>query len=202
MTSNKPDINDNIIFVTGYFGAPIETEAARIAAEKDCPMLNLDEEIEKADGRSVLRICMTMGEHEYRNQEYEAIKTILQNTAQYAASTAAATTHLKVTSQTPAEASATENRDKANVASPENNPESALVICCGDGVLQGEMSAALIKKNNLVIIGSEMSSDALWSAAKETKNSYHAFIHFGDEESRRKAFDELHERQKALFSRF
>ena len=47
--------------------------------EHGLPLISLDEEIEKVDGRSVRRICMMMGEHEYRNKEYEALKNISQD---------------------------------------------------------------------------------------------------------------------------
>lgn len=69
-------MKDNMIFVTGPFGAPVMEKAKALSAEKDLPFLSLDDEIERMDGRSVLRICMVMGEHEYRNKEYEALLRI------------------------------------------------------------------------------------------------------------------------------
>lgn len=65
-----------LIFVTGYFGSPIKQLAEKIAAKKNYELLSLDNEIEKSDGRSVLRICMIMGEHEYRNKEYEMLSKL------------------------------------------------------------------------------------------------------------------------------
>lgn len=71
-------MENNIIFVTGFFGAPVMQKAQQLAEEKGYALLSLDEEIEKADGRSVRRICMMMGEHEYRNKEYETLKRITE----------------------------------------------------------------------------------------------------------------------------
>lgn len=71
-------MKNNLIFVTGFFGAPLMQKAQQLAEEHSLPLLSLDEEIEKADGRSVRRICMMMGEHEYRNKEYEALKRIAE----------------------------------------------------------------------------------------------------------------------------
>ena len=68
--------NNKFIFVTGFFGAPVKEIAEKIAAEKHARLISLDDEIEKADGRSVLRICMIMGEHEYRNKEYEMLQKL------------------------------------------------------------------------------------------------------------------------------
>jgi len=67
-----------LIFITGFFGAPLLQKAQQLAEEHDLPLISLDEEIEKADGRSVRRICMMMGEHEYRNKEYEALKKLTE----------------------------------------------------------------------------------------------------------------------------
>ncbi len=146
-----------MIFVTGFFGAPITETAKRIAAEKGYGLLSLDDEIEKDDGRSILRICMVMGEHEYRNKEYEML--------------------LRLT---------------------EDDGGEGLVVCCGDGVLNDEMSRQLISKHRLVIAGTDMTSQQLWEKARTITDSPHAFMHFGDEETKKQAFMELFERQRRL----
>ena len=66
-------MKNTIVFVTGFFGAPVMQTALKIADEENLDIISLDDEIEKNDGRSVRRICMVMGEHEYRNKEYEAL---------------------------------------------------------------------------------------------------------------------------------
>ena len=70
-------MSKNIIFVTGYFGAPIREIAEKTAEREGCALLSLDEEIERADGRSILRICTLMGEYEYRNKENETLSKLL-----------------------------------------------------------------------------------------------------------------------------
>ena len=67
--------NRNII-VTGYFGAPIEETARKLAASEGLDYLSLDEEITKRDGRSIKRLVMMNGEHGYRNQEYEVLQEL------------------------------------------------------------------------------------------------------------------------------
>ena len=61
-----------MIFVTGYFGAPIMEEAER----KGWTVLDLDAKIQEKDGRSIARLCMMGGEHAYRNAEYEAVDAL------------------------------------------------------------------------------------------------------------------------------
>lgn len=204
----KPEL----IFVTGYFGAPIRETAERIADEKGYELISLDDEIERADGRSVLRICMMMGEHEYRNKEYELLSTIV-----YDAESAAAGSAVDVQSAGGANsAKDVENASSAGAAgnakaagavvsagiakAAENANTKNTVILCGDGVLHDEMSRDIIKKHSLIIVGDDMTRDELWENAGSIKDSYHAFMHFGSDESRRKAFDELYERQRKLYA--
>jgi shikimate kinase len=67
----------NIIFVTGFIGSERAGLARQLADESGKKFVDLDQEIEAKDGRSVRRIAMSMGEHEVRNKEYEAVKDLL-----------------------------------------------------------------------------------------------------------------------------
>lgn len=63
--------NPDRIFVTGFMGSDRNGLAEKLAEEYGYETLVLDSEIEKKDGRTIKRICMTNGEHAYRNLEYE-----------------------------------------------------------------------------------------------------------------------------------
>jgi len=67
----------NIIFVTGFIGSDRVGLARHLAAQHNMEFVSLNEMIEVKDGRSILRIAMTMGEHEVRNKEYEALTELL-----------------------------------------------------------------------------------------------------------------------------
>jgi len=69
-------MDNKLIFVTGFYGAPTDKLAKETAEQKGLNLIVLDELIEKKDGRSVQKISMLMGEHEYRNKEYEALEEI------------------------------------------------------------------------------------------------------------------------------
>ena len=63
-------------YVIGYIGSD-RTGAGRALADKlGCPFLVLDDEIERLDGRSIKRMCMINGEHEYRNKEFEVLSKL------------------------------------------------------------------------------------------------------------------------------
>ena len=69
-------MNANLIVVTGCFGAPVREEAFALAQKQGLPLVDLDREIEKRDGRSIRRLVMMNGEHGYRNLEYEILKEL------------------------------------------------------------------------------------------------------------------------------
>lgn len=169
----------DIIFVTGFFGAPIMQRAQRLAAEKDYSLLSLDKEIEKADGRTIRRLCMMMGEHEYRNREYEQLKQIIEET----------------------EGHQPEMATSRPVPAGKSGDAAGLVVACGDGVLLDDMSRELMQKHTILVVGAELSIEKLWENARREEKSYHAFMHFGSEESKRKAFIQLFERQQVLFKK-
>lgn len=69
-------MDTKLITVTGFFGAPIKETAQKIAEERGLPLIILDDEIEKLDGRTIRRIVMSHGEHAYRNKEYELLSKL------------------------------------------------------------------------------------------------------------------------------
>ena len=64
------------IYVTGFIGSDRYGLGSKLAEEKGMELVVLDKFIEEIDGRSVMRIIMLMGEHEYRNKEYEALEEL------------------------------------------------------------------------------------------------------------------------------
>lgn len=64
------------IYVTGFIGSDRRALAQSIADETGRELVELDKMIEAADGRKIMRIVMMMGEHEYRNKEYEALEEL------------------------------------------------------------------------------------------------------------------------------
>ena len=74
-------MNANLIVVTGCFGAPVKEEALRISRERGLPLLDLDGEIERRDGRTIRRLVMMNGEHGYRNLEFEVLNDLAEKGA-------------------------------------------------------------------------------------------------------------------------
>ena len=69
-------MNANLIVVTGCLGAPIAEKARELSARYGLPLVDLDKEIERRDGRSIKRLVKMNGEHGYRNQEFEMLQEL------------------------------------------------------------------------------------------------------------------------------
>lgn len=64
------------MYVTGFIGARRQALARQLSEARGLPFVDLDLAIEARDGRTVQRIARTMGEHEVRNKEYEALAAL------------------------------------------------------------------------------------------------------------------------------
>lgn len=170
------------IIVTGYFGAPIEETAQKLAASERLDYISLDEEITKRDGRSIKRLVMMNGEHGYRNQEYEVLRELCGD------------------EEEATDADVPAGEAELDTSADEASTGADLVIACGDGVLYDDDSREIISRHELVIAGEEMTTDELWENAKAIEDSYHAFMAFGTEKEKRAAFEQLIQRQRNLFA--
>ena len=64
------------LFVIGFIGSRRMERGEELARELGYQLLDLDRMIEERDGRSLKKLIMMMGEHEYRNKEYEILKEL------------------------------------------------------------------------------------------------------------------------------
>jgi shikimate kinase len=64
------------LFVIGYIGSRRMERGEELARELGYRLLDLDRMIEERDGRSLKKLIMMMGEHEYRNKEYEILQEL------------------------------------------------------------------------------------------------------------------------------
>lgn len=71
------DIKNGKHFVVGYIGSDRLSVGKALAEELDCPLLVMDDEIERLDGRKIFRVVMVNGEHEYRNMEFDLISKLI-----------------------------------------------------------------------------------------------------------------------------
>jgi shikimate kinase len=68
------------IFLTGYMGSDLSTLGNRLADFLGYELLVLDDLIVARDGRPLQKLIMLMGEHEYRNKEFEILEEYSRRT--------------------------------------------------------------------------------------------------------------------------
>ncbi|MBE6031342.1 MAG: hypothetical protein E7225_07100 [Clostridiales bacterium] len=64
-------------FIIGYIGSDRLGKGKELAEELGCPVLVMDDEIERLDGRKIFRLVMVNGEHAYRNAEFEMLSKLV-----------------------------------------------------------------------------------------------------------------------------
>ena len=64
------------VYVIGYIGSNRRAAAEKLAAERGWPLMDLDREIERLDGKTVEKLIIVGGEHHYRNAEFEIISRL------------------------------------------------------------------------------------------------------------------------------
>ncbi|MBK5247489.1 MAG: hypothetical protein JJE49_09525, partial [Peptostreptococcaceae bacterium] len=62
------------LFIIGYIGSDRIGAGEKVANLLGYELLILDDLIVEKDGRTLKKIIMSMGEHEYRNKEYEILE--------------------------------------------------------------------------------------------------------------------------------
>ncbi len=70
-------INNRKHFIIGYIGSDRLGAGKALAEELGCPLLVMNDEIERLDGRKIFRIVMINGEHAYRNMEFEMLSKLI-----------------------------------------------------------------------------------------------------------------------------
>lgn len=64
----------NILVLTGFMGSGKTTAGRELARSLGCPFLDLDEEVQKAAGKSIPRIFQEDGEPAFRKQEFRTLQ--------------------------------------------------------------------------------------------------------------------------------
>jgi len=67
------------LFIIGYIGSDRIGVGEKVANLLGYELLILDDLIVEKDGRTLKKIVMSMGEHEYRNKEYEILEEYSMN---------------------------------------------------------------------------------------------------------------------------
>lgn len=76
LLNGSEHINMKPIFLCGFMGCGKTTVGKRLACELKCSFIDMDDHIEKQEGRSISEIFETDGEEYFRNLETDTIKKL------------------------------------------------------------------------------------------------------------------------------
>ena len=177
-----------VIYVIGFIGSDRMAVARAASEQHGVPLYDLAAEIEERDGRTIRRMVITMGEHELRNKEYEALTAILQELGE------------------PTEP------DPAPICSRGSTPADAAgrtaaysaVICCSDDTILDPMSADLVRAGKVIV--TKEPADTMFeraiAQAPDDDSIHYAFLLDPDKDAARVKFMKLYEQRRPLYDSF
>ncbi len=81
MISPSSSITPHAVYLVGFMGCGKGTVGQRLAQRLAWRFVDLDEQIEQAEGRSIAEIFAQVGEGPFRQKEHEALRRIVEETA-------------------------------------------------------------------------------------------------------------------------
>ena len=72
----------NKIYITGPMGSDRKSIGEKMAKDRNMPLIDLDQVIEKEDGRTIKMLSKMMGEHAYHDKEYHKLVELDENDEQ------------------------------------------------------------------------------------------------------------------------
>jgi shikimate kinase len=129
----------NRIFLIGYMGSG-KTTVSRILSEKaGAPFIDMDQEIEKAEGMPIRKIFMLYGEHEFRNKESELLDKLcrVKSAADILAGEETGTQKVL---------------DKVSKYEAFSRMDGDLIVSCGGGVILDDLNRQVLLRQYTIFL--------------------------------------------------
>lgn len=200
-------MNFNRIFLIGYMGSGKTTVAKVISQQTGFVLVEMDEEIEKAEGSSIRNMFIKLGEHEFRNKESELLDKLCQvnssidvilNKVQpdkndLPGELGQHTDDLPYKSEE--ESRSTEKKSKYDRFSTISGP--GVIVSCGGGIILDDLNRTILKNQYTVFLKGD--PNILFDRVNGDCNRPFAFMDIKDEQQRRERFLELYKKREPLY---
>ena len=174
----------NRIFLIGYMGSG-KTTISKILSEKTgTAWIDMDHEIEKAEGIPIRKIFIKYGEHEFRNKESELLDKLCHVTSAVDLLAGEITGERKVL-------------EKAGKYGSFANRKEDLIVSCGGGIILDELNRRILNRQYTIFL--ETTPDILFQRVNGDVNRPFAFMDVNDENERRQRFLELYKEREPLY---
>ncbi len=172
------------IFLIGYMGSGKTTISKILSKTTSIPVIDMDQEIESAEGLAIRKIFIKYGEHEFRNKESELLDKLC---------------HVKsgidlIAGETTGEEKVLNRVGKYDKFGEISGP---LIISCGGGIILDELNRAVLKDQCTIFL--EANPRTLFDRVNGDENRPFAFMDIVDEQERLEKFLELYKKRVQLY---
>ena len=174
----------NRIFLIGYMGSGKTTVSRILSRKTGAACIDMDQEIEKAEGMPIRKIFMLYGEHEFRNKESELLDKLcrVKSAADILAGEETGTQKVL---------------DKVSKYEAFYHMEEDLVVSCGGGVILDDLNRQILHRQYTIFL--EASPETLFGRVNGDANRPLAFMDVSDENERREKFLGLYKKREPLY---
>ncbi len=174
----------NRIFLIGYMGSGKSTVSKILSEKTGVSSIDMDHEIEKAEGMPIRRMFIKYGEHEFRNKESELLDKLCHVTGAVDLLAGEITGEQKVL-------------DKVSKYEVFANREEDLIVSCGGGIILDDLNRQILNRQYTIFL--EASPEKLYERVKGDGNRPFAFMDIEDENERRERFLDLYRKREPLY---
>ena len=172
------------ILLIGYMGSGKSTISRLLSKKTGFARIDMDQEIEKAEGLPIRKIFMKYGEHEFRNKEAELLDKLCN---------VASAIDIIAEEETGTE----KVLDKNSRYEHFSGIRDSLIISCGGGIILDELNRKILKKQCTIFL--EGSPALLFQRVNGDINRPFAFMDEPDEQLRYQKFLKLYQQRDALY---
>lgn len=174
----------NRIFLIGYMGSGKTTVSKILSRMTGAGFVDMDQEIEKAEGMPIRKMFIKYGEHEFRNKESELLDKLCNVKSAVDLLAGEATGEGKVL-------------DKVSKYESFARRSDALVISCGGGIILDDLNRQILHRQYTIFLEAE--PEKLFDRVNGDVNRPFAFMDIKNEDERRRRFLELYEKREPLY---
>jgi shikimate kinase len=174
----------NRIFLIGYMGSGKTTISEMLSSRTGIACIDMDQEIEKAEGIPIRKIFIKYGEHEFRNKESELLDKLCHVTGAIDLMAGEVTGEQKVL-------------DKVSKYEVFSGRKEDLIISCGGGIILDDLNRQILNRQYTIFL--ETRPEILFERVNGDINRPFAFMDIDDVNERRSRFLELYKKREPLY---
>lgn len=181
---NRNGAIPNRIFLIGYMGSGKTTVSRILSKQTGASCVDMDQEIEKAEGMPIRKMFIKFGEHEFRNKESELLDKLCRVTSAIDVMAGEETGEKKVL-------------DKVSKYEAFAHRDDNLIVSCGGGVILDDLNRQILHRQYTIFL--EANPAMLFERVNGDVNRPLAFMDIPDEGERRRNFIERYEKREPLY---